>query len=329
MGSITMADQTPRYRSYDYDVDIPDKTLIDRRVAPYKFGQSARTDSHAEDPVPLFLSDYDGEPDPSEYMTPLRKDRRLSVSSRILAGVLATAAVAVLFAMFSSDATRDIIVNAKASIAASLPAPYAAAQRDPAQLTARDTQLKNPNDAARLSAPASQTPGVRSVTTVAVAPTREEITTAYQSALQSRAPAATPPAATPPAAPAPVAAAPPAAAPVAAPPPAPVPELMIPGDAIRHLDPNEIASSLRRADDLIASGDLAAARLVLRRAANAGDAHAAMRLAGTYDPVILEKLGVHGFVPDVAMARVWYEKAKKFGSAEASQRLELLASKWQ
>jgi hypothetical protein len=325
MGSITMADQTPRYRSYDYDGDIPDKTLIDRRVAPYKFGQSARTDSHAEEPVPLFLSDYDGEPDPSEYMTPLRKDRRGSLSSRILAGVLATAAVAVLFAMFSSDATRDIIVNAKASIAASLPAPYAAAQRDPAQLTARDTQLKNPNDAARLAAPASQTAGVRSVATVAVAPTREEITTAYQSALQSRTPAA----ATPPAAPAPIAAAPPAAAPVAAPPPAPVPELMIPGDAIRHLDPNEIASSLRRADDLIASGDLAAARLVLRRAANAGDAHAAMRLAGTYDPVILEKLGVHGFVPDVAMARVWYEKAKKFGSAEAPQRLELLASKRQ
>jgi len=104
---------------------------------------------------------------------------------------------------------------------------------------------------------------------------------------------------------------------------------MIRGDAIHRLDPNEIASSLRRADDLIASGDLAAARLVLRRAANAGDARAAMALAGTYDPVILEKLGVHGFVPDVAMARVWYEKAKKFGSAEAPQRLELLASKRQ
>jgi len=314
-----MADQTPRYRSSDYDVDIRDKSLIDRRMAPYKSGQSARTDSHAEDPVPLFLSDYDGEPDPSEYMAPLRKDRRLSVSSRILAGVLATTAVAILFAMFSSDATRDIIVNAKASIAASLPAPYAAAQPDSAQLTARDTQLKNPKDAARLSAPATQTPGARSITTVAVAPTREEITTAYQSATKE---AATPPGA-------PVAAGPPAAAPVAALPPAPVREPMIPGDAIHRLDPNEIASSLRRADDLIASGDLAAARLVLRRAANAGDAQAAMTLAGTYDPVILEKLGVHGFVPDVAMARVWYEKAKKFGSAEAPQRLELLASKRQ
>src|SRR5438093_5022818 len=229
-----MVDQTPRYRPYDPDVDIHDKTLTDRRVAPYKFEQSVRT----EDPVPVFLSDYDGEPDPSEYVTPLRKYGRRSVSAGILAGVLATAAAAILFALFSSDATRDIIVNAKASIAASLPAPYAALQPDPAQLSAHDTQLMNPNDAARLSAPANQTPGVRAVTTVAVAPTREEITTAYQSAMQGRAPAATPPAAAPPAAPAPVAAAPPAAAPVAAPPPAPVPELMIPGDGTHHLDPN-------------------------------------------------------------------------------------------
>ena len=324
-----MVDQTPRYRPYDLDVDIHDKTLTDRRVAPYEFEQSVRTDSYMEDPVPAFLSDYDGEPDPSEYVTPLRKDGKRSVSARILAGVLVTAAAAILFAMFSSDATRNIIVNAKASIAASLPA-YAALQPDPAQLTARDTQLKNPNDAARLSAPANQTSGVRAVTTAAVEPTREEITMAYQSAMpDGRAAAVTPLAARPPGALAPVAAAPPAAAPVAALPPAPVPEPMIAGDSIHRLDPNEIASSLKRADELIASGDLAAARLVLRRAANAGDARAAMTLAGTYDPVILEKLGVHGFVPDVAMARAWYEKAKKFGSAEAPQRLELLASKRQ
>jgi TPR repeat protein len=133
-----------------------------------------------------------------------------------------------------------------------------------------------------------------------VSPTREDFNTAHQSALQGAAPQA-----------------------------AAVAEVMIPGDAIHHLDPGEIASSLRRGNDLIASGDIAAARLVLRRAANAGDARAAMTLAGTYDPVILEKLGVHGFVPDIAMARVWYEKAKKFGSVEAPRRLELLASKRQ
>jgi TPR repeat protein len=89
----------------------------------------------------------------------------------------------------------------------------------------------------------------------------------------------------------------------------------------------EIASSLSRGDALIASGDLAAARLVLRRAADAGDARAAMTLAETYDPAVLEKLGVHGVVPDLAKARGWYEKAKQFGATEATQRLELLASK--
>jgi hypothetical protein len=294
MGSITMADQTPRYRSYDPDIDIQDKG----RVAPYQLRQPARTDSHPEEPVPLFLSDYDGEPDPSEYMAPLRRDRRLSVSSRILAGVLATAAVAILFAMFSSDVTRDIIVNAKASIAASLPAPYAAVQTDPAQLTARDTQLRNPKDAARLSAPASQTAGVRSVTTVAVAPTREEITTAYQSALQGRAPAA----------PAPAAAAPVPAPQVAAPP-------------ARKLDADELATLMNRAKGLIAIGDIAPARLLLERAADAQEAGAALLLAQTYDPAVLGTSDLRSITPDPAAARTWYQKAAQLGSLDAKQRL--------
>ena len=291
-----MADQTPRYRSYDTDIDIHDK----RRVAPYKFAQSARTDSHPEEPVPLFLSDYDGEPDPSEYMAPLRKDRRLSVSSRILAGVLAIAAVAIGFAMFSSDATRDIVVNAKASIAAALPAPYAAAQPDPAKLTARDTQLKNPKDAARPSAPAGQTPAVRSVATVAVAPTREEITTAYQSALQGRAPAA----------------AAPAAVPVAAPPVAASPA--------RKLDADELAALLNRAKGLLAAGDIPSARLLLERAADAQDASAALMLARTYDPDALGTQDIRNIVPDPAMARTWYQKAAQLGSADAQRRIAQL-----
>jgi hypothetical protein len=291
--SITMVDQTPHYRSYDPDIDAHGNTLTDRRVAPYRFGQSARTDSYPEDPVPLFLSDYDGEPDPSEYMPALRKDRRFSVSSRILAGVLATAAAAILFAMFSSDATRDIIVNAKASIAASLPAPYAAVQPDPAQLTARDTQLRNPKDAARLSAPANQTAGVRSVATVAVTPTREEITTAYQSALQGRAPAA---------------AAPVAAAPVAAPPP-------------RKLDADELATLLNRAKGLLAAGDIPPARLLLERAADAQEPSAALMLARTYDPEVLGTQDARNIIPDPATARAWYQKAAQLGSADAQRRL--------
>jgi hypothetical protein len=294
-----MVDQTPRYRAYDPDIEPYDENLTGHRVAPYEFGRSART-AHPENSVPLFLSDYDDdEPDPSEFITPVQRGRGSYISSRILAGVSATAAMAILVAVFSSDAARDIIANAKDSSTAVLSAASAAVQPNPTQLPAeRDpAQSKDPT---RLSAPENQTPGLRSVTTAAAAPTREEVKTALQSALQGDA----------------------AQAPAVA-------EPMIPGDAIHHLDPGEIASSLRRGNDLIASGDLAAARLVLRRAANAGDAHAAMTLAGTYDPVVLEKLGVHGFVPDAAMARVWYEKARKFGSAAAPQRLELLANQRQ
>src|SRR6266852_4513425 len=86
-----MVHQTTHHR-YDRGIYWGDEDVADSGVAPYKFGHSARTDSRPEDPVPLFLSDYDGEPDPSEYMARLRKDRRFSVSSRILAGLLAPAA---------------------------------------------------------------------------------------------------------------------------------------------------------------------------------------------------------------------------------------------
>ncbi len=292
-----MVKQAPQYRSGNPDVDLFDENTADHRVAPYKLRQSAQTDIYPGNSVPLFLSDDDGELDPSEFVTPLLKKRRASLSSRVLAGVCAAAAVAILVALFSSNASRDIVVNVKASMAAGFPALSAAARSDPSRLTARD----RPNDPARPSATENQTPGVRGVTTAAVAPAREErIKLAHQSALEGRAPAA-----------------------------AAVPELTTPGDAVHHLDPDVIASLLKRADALIASGDVAAARLVLRRAADARDARAAMTLAGTYDPAILGKLDVHGFVPDVAMARSWYEKAKKFGSAEAPQRLEMLASKRQ
>jgi hypothetical protein len=293
-----MVDQTPRYRAYDPDIEPYDEKLTGHRAAPYKFGQSART-AHPENSVPLFLSDYDDdEPDPSEFITTVQKGRGSYISSRILAGVSATAAMAILVAVFSSDAARDIMANAKNSSTAVLSAASAAVQPNPAQLTAESDPAQS-KDPARLSAPENQASGLRSATTTAV-PTREDVRTALQSALQADAAQA-----------------------------AAVAEPMIPQDAIHHLDPGEIASSLRRGNDLIASGDLAAARLVLRRAANAGDAHAAMTLAGTYDPVVLEKLGVHGFVPDAAMARVWYEKARKAGSAAAPQRLELLANQRQ
>jgi TPR repeat protein len=92
-----------------------------------------------------------------------------------------------------------------------------------------------------------------------------------------------------------------------------------------ELSPDELAALLSRGQQLAASGDIAAARLTLRPAAEARNGQAALALGATYDPVVLRSLGIMGVTPDVAMARSWYQKAKEYGSAEAPRRLELLA----
>jgi hypothetical protein len=79
---------------------------------------------------------------------------------------------------------------------------------------------------------------------------------------------------------------------------------------------------LRRADDLIKSGDLSSARLLLRRVAEAGDARAAFTLAGTYDPNVLNVLGLQDGAPDIALARLWCERAAQLGSGDAPHRSE-------
>ena len=94
----------------------------------------------------------------------------------------------------------------------------------------------------------------------------------------------------------------------------------------RELDREEIANLLKRGQELFETGDLAGARLLLKRAADAGNARAAYALGASYDPLVLQELRVYGVVADVAKARAWYEKAKAFGSTEAPRRLELLVS---
>jgi len=97
-------------------------------------------------------------------------------------------------------------------------------------------------------------------------------------------------------------------------------------DGLRKLETDEIATLLKRGQTLFENGDIAGAQLLLQRAAEAGDPVAAMAMASTYDPVVLQDLGVRGFSADVGKARYWYEKAREFGSKEAPRRLESLAS---
>jgi hypothetical protein len=94
--------------------------------------------------------------------------------------------------------------------------------------------------------------------------------------------------------------------------------------ASRRLDPEEVRNLIQRGDAALQSGDIAAARLLLRRAAEAGDMTAAMALAATYDPGVLTQLGALGAKADVGTARGWYQKAADRGSPEAKRRLREL-----
>ena len=89
----------------------------------------------------------------------------------------------------------------------------------------------------------------------------------------------------------------------------------------KTLDAETLAALMTRAKSLLTLGDIAAARLLLERAANARDATAAFLLAQTYDPAVLGVRDTRSITPDPVMARDWYRKAASFGSAAAQQRL--------
>jgi hypothetical protein len=91
-------------------------------------------------------------------------------------------------------------------------------------------------------------------------------------------------------------------------------------------DASEIAAKMKIGADLMAHGDIVAARTMFQRAAEAGEAAGAFALAETYDPVVLAKLRLRGGIaPDLALARSWYEKARDLGSPTAPERISRLA----
>jgi len=93
------------------------------------------------------------------------------------------------------------------------------------------------------------------------------------------------------------------------------------------LDPDKIKLLVQQGEQFAAAGDLVSARVVLQRAAQAGDASAALALGATYDPVMLAQIGAVGFPADIEQARNWYQKAASLGAAEATRRLQVLANR--
>jgi hypothetical protein len=78
---------------------------------------------------------------------------------------------------------------------------------------------------------------------------------------------------------------------------------------------------MSRASLLLSQGDIGAARAVLERAAETGNARALFALAETFDPVVLSAWGALGTRGDAARAQELYAKALAGGVQEAKKRL--------
>lgn len=300
-----MLEKTRRFPS-DSDVDTFNYETDGPRFARYPY-RRAGVANLPDESVPLFLSDEDeSEPQPYEFVRERPRRKKTFTVTRVLVGAVAVIAAAGVAALFSSDATRAIIVNAKASLAATLNQPRRAAP----QAAALKTRLANSVEVATLgvqptaiapSQPQATATSGQVPTAVAAGPSQQEISALVKSARQIQADIRQP---------APVVAAPA----VVAPPPPPAPH-------VEKIDPGTLAGMMSRAKSLMAIGDITSARLLLQRAAEAQDANAAFMLGQTYDPAILGSQDIRSITPDPAIARNWYQKAAQLGSADAQQRL--------
>jgi len=97
-------------------------------------------------------------------------------------------------------------------------------------------------------------------------------------------------------------------------------------DPAPDLNVNEVGSLTRRAQEMMAMGDVKGARALLLRATDARDARAAYSLAKSYDPILSRQSGAPDAGPDLAQARAWYQKAREWGAPEAQRQLDALAS---
>ena len=250
--------------------------------APYGSGPS--TDFPVDDSIPLFLSDLQDQPDPREF-APLAVSRRTSILTRIVAGGLVGSAFAILVAVgvFNSNVTRVLVDKARA--------PIGGVTQDQSAMAASNQPAVRqlpPKDPAFVSDPVTVA-SVNAVSTPEETLSRDAIVSASQAAPQSQAPAART-----------------------------GNEAAAPSKA---LDAETLAALMTRARSLLVLGDIAAARLLLERAANAQDATAAFLLAQSYDPAVLGVRDTRSITADPVMARDWYRKAASFGSADAQQRL--------
>ena len=276
-----------------------DRSASHSSTADYIRARARRADLPQDDPIPLFLSDPLGAPDPLEF-APLALRSKTRLAYRVAAAGLAISAAAIAAVLFQSD-LRGLVASIGGNPADAASVQAAAVVNAPA---ARQTPLKDPARVTNTTLASADKQELPAPST----PSREAIATAYQTALQAQSQTQSP-----------------VQVQVQAPAPAPV-AAQPPPEPARTLDADTLAGLMTRARSLISVGDIAAARLLLERAANAKDATAALLLAQTYDPAVLGTSDARSVTADAAAARDWYQRAATLGSAEARQRLARLSN---
>src|ERR1700730_7625634 len=109
-------------------------------------------------------------------------------------------------------------------------------------------------------------------------------------------------------------------------PPQTVSPTVAPRPPVAAEDASVIAAKMKIGVELMTYGEVTAARTMFQRVAEAGDAAGAFALAETYDPLVLGGLRLRErIMPDAALARTWYERARDLGSPEARDRISRLA----
>ena len=89
----------------------------------------------------------------------------------------------------------------------------------------------------------------------------------------------------------------------------------------------EIAKLIADGRTQLDSGNVATARLLFQRAAEAGNGEAARLLGDTFDPAKLFAMGVRGTSGDMGKAIYWYERADELGDPQAKARLAPLSGR--
>lgn len=100
------------------------------------------------------------------------------------------------------------------------------------------------------------------------------------------------------------------------------PESVPPPDAESAESAASAAYYKSNGDMLLMLGDIASARLFYEAAAKAGDTASLTAVGSTYDPVVLNRLGLRGFHADPIKAAEWYLRAQEAGAPEADDHLQ-------